>query len=150
MHSDESVWQATSLNVLSGGVGGMCSVFEGRISGMLFPLLGELPLTGMFFGGCAVMRISHEKFFGATPNFLGNFAIGGVAVLEQERSRIQGPMDVFRKLRKHGVRKIYRGTFATILRDFFGCGLYLAVYESIKWVLMDRNTTKMASSHHHR
>uniref|UniRef100_A0A915D409 Uncharacterized protein n=1 Tax=Ditylenchus dipsaci TaxID=166011 RepID=A0A915D409_9BILA len=87
------------------------------------------------------MRISHEKFFGATPNFLGNFAIGGVAGLfmvpfsvPEERIKC-----MLQKTEKHGVREIYRGTFATILRDFFGCGLYLAVYESIKWLLMDRN-----------
>nr|VZI37714.1 unnamed protein product [Spirometra erinaceieuropaei] len=57
--------------------------------------------------------------------------------------KYKGPVDVVRKLhREGGIRSIYKGTAATLLRDVPASGMYFLSYEWIKELLMPENSTK--------
>ncbi|KAF7638166.1 hypothetical protein Mgra_00002392 [Meloidogyne graminicola] len=50
-----------------------------------------------------------------------------------EAPKYNGPIDVIKKLYKEGgIRSIYRGTGATLLRDIPASGAYISVYEYLK------------------
>lgn len=52
--------------------------------------------------------------------------------------KYKGPIDVVKKLYKEsGIRSIYKGTVATLLRDVPASGMYFMTYESIKEVHLE-------------
>lgn len=108
---------------------------------MTAPLVGVSPLFATFFGGCELGRYLQKK----TPNqikftFFENFISGALAgvlttsvmapgerikcILQVQAQggdtssiKFKGPVDVIKNLYKEGgIRSIYRGTAATLLR----------------------------------
>lgn len=108
---------------------------------MAAPLVGVSPLFATFFGGCALGQYLQKK----TPDqthftFIENFNSGALAgilttsimapgerikcILQVQAQggdtggvKYSGPADVIKKLYKQGgIRSIYRGTAATLLR----------------------------------
>uniref|UniRef100_A0A0K0FJG1 Mitochondrial carnitine/acylcarnitine carrier protein (inferred by orthology to a human protein) n=1 Tax=Strongyloides venezuelensis TaxID=75913 RepID=A0A0K0FJG1_STRVS len=122
--------------------------------GMGAPIAGVAPLFAVYFGGCAIGK----KLQSTDPNqemtFLQNFNSGALAgvmttviMVPGERikcllqvqntsashTKYSGPIDVVKKLyTEGGIRSIYRGTGATLLRDIPASGAYLSVYEFLK------------------
>jgi len=108
-----------------------------------------------FFGGCAVgrwiqqtapdqkMTFAHNAFAGALAGvFTTSVMVPGerIKCLLQVQStggykgvQYNGPLDVIKKLYKEGgIKSIYRGTGATLLRDIPASAAYLSVYEYLK------------------
>ena len=105
---------------------------------MAAPIVGVTPLFAVFFGGCAVGRYLQQKHPGEELTFIQNFNAGALAgvfttvvmvpgerikCLLQVQSmsntavKYDGPLDVVKKLYKEGgIRSIYRGTAATLVR----------------------------------
>ena len=111
--------------------------FQALYKGMVTPLVGSAPLFAIFFGGCAVGRWLQQKHPNEKLTSLQNFNAGAFAgiftsviVVPGERikcilqiqsteksKKYDGPMDCLKKLYKEGgIRNIYRGTGATLLR----------------------------------
>uniref|UniRef100_A0A914I980 Mitochondrial carnitine/acylcarnitine carrier protein n=1 Tax=Globodera rostochiensis TaxID=31243 RepID=A0A914I980_GLORO len=130
--------------------------FFALYKGMAAPLVGVSPLFAVFFGGTAVGKWMLQKEPGQKLSFSQNFTAGAVAgvfttavmvpgerikcILQvqsmggtNEVPKYNGPLDVVRKLyREGGIRSIYRGTAATLLRDIPASGAYISVYELLK------------------
>ncbi|KAI6216097.1 hypothetical protein M3Y94_00463200 [Aphelenchoides besseyi] len=126
----------------------------GLYKGMSAPLAGVSPLFAIFFGGCAIGRWLQQKKPGDELTFLQNANAGALAgvlttvvMVPGERikcllqvqtastgpAKFSGPLDVVRQLYKEGgIRSIYRGTGATLLRDVPASAAYLSVYEYLK------------------
>lgn len=108
---------------------------------MAAPIVGVAPIFAIFFGGCAVGKRIQGKKPGEELTFVENFMAGGIAgvfttivmtpgerikcILQVQgesmgkkgEPQYKGPIDVVTKLYKEGgMRSIYRGTFATLLR----------------------------------
>jgi solute carrier family 25 carnitine/acylcarnitine transporter 20/29 len=131
---------------------------EGFVSlykGMAAPLAGVAPMFALFFFGCSVgkrlQQKSRDEVLGLTKTFNAG-ALAGVmttvvmtpgerikCLLQVQRAGAgpsgvvyNGPFDVVRKLwREGGIRSIYRGTFATLMRDVPASGMYLMTYEGL-------------------
>lgn len=111
---------------------------------MAAPLVGVTPLFAVFFGGCAIGRWLQQTVPDQEFTFVQNFNAGALAGVlttavmapgERIKCLLQvqsaggpsasgvhysGPLDVIKKLYKEGgIRSIYRGTAATLLRGFF-------------------------------
>ncbi|MFH4975829.1 hypothetical protein AB6A40_002538 [Gnathostoma spinigerum] len=124
---------------------------------MAAPIAGVAPLFAIYFGGCEVGRWLQRTSSSDEMTVLQNFNAGALAgvfttVIMVPGERIKcllqvqssghpapgtphydGPIDVVRKLYKEGgIRSIYRGTAATLLRDIPASGVYLASYEYLK------------------
>ncbi|KAL3079677.1 hypothetical protein niasHS_013959 [Heterodera schachtii] len=131
--------------------------FFALYKGMAAPLVGVSPLFAVFFGGTALGKWLLQNEPGQQLNFKQNFTAGAIAgvfttavMVPGERikcilqvqsmdasagttPKYTGPVDVVRKLyREGGIRSIYRGTAATLLRDIPASGAYIAVYELLK------------------
>ncbi|KAE9555684.1 hypothetical protein FO519_001155 [Halicephalobus sp. NKZ332] len=124
--------------------------------GMAAPLVGVTPLFAVFFGGCSIGRWLQQKDPNTDLTFIQNFNAGALAgvfttVVMVPGERIKcilqvqsmghapsdvkynGPLDVVKKLyAQGGIRSIYRGTAATLVRDIPASGAYLSVYEYLK------------------
>lgn len=125
--------------------------------GMAAPIVGVAPIFAIFFGGCAVGKRIQGKAPGEELKFTENFIAGGIAgifttvvmtpgerikcilqvqgasMAKEGAVQYKGPIDVVKKLYKEGgIRSIYRGTAATLLRDIPASGAYLSVYELLK------------------
>ncbi|KAI1715404.1 mitochondrial carrier protein domain-containing protein [Ditylenchus destructor] len=123
--------------------------------GMAAPLVGVTPLFAVFFGGCQVGRWLQQTEPGQEFTFVQNIKTGALAGVfttavivpgEQIKCILQvqsmghagavkydGPIDALKQLWKQGgIRSIYRGTGATLLRDVPASGAYLSVYEFLK------------------
>lgn len=110
---------------------------------MAAPLVGVSPLFATFFGGCEFGRYIQKKTPDQTKfTFIENFNSGALAgilttsvmapgerikcILQVQAQssdantvKYKGPADVIKKLYKEGgIRSIYRGTAATLLRGF--------------------------------
>lgn len=105
---------------------------------MAAPIVGVTPLFAIFFGGCAVGRWLQQKEPGHELTFIQNFNAGALAgvfttivMVPGERIKCilqvqsmgnsavkyNGPLDLVKKLYKEGgIRSIYRGTAATLIR----------------------------------
>uniref|UniRef100_A0A1I8BNR9 Congested-like trachea protein n=1 Tax=Meloidogyne hapla TaxID=6305 RepID=A0A1I8BNR9_MELHA len=150
------------LNFISGGVGGCCAVIVGhpfdtvkvRLQTMPRPINGQKPLyTGAM--DCARQTVTKEGFFalykgmaaplvGVSPLFavfFGGTAVGKWLLQKDPNKKLtfsqnftaDGPVDVVKKLYKEGgIKSIYRGTGATLLRDIPASGAYISVYEYLK------------------
>jgi len=125
--------------------------------GMATPLLGVAPSSALFFAGCVVGRWIQEsepgqKHFTVVENFQSG-AMAGLfsfvivtpgdrikCMLQTQTStqgdRYSGPMALTKKLYKEGgLRSLYQGTSATLLRDVPSLGAFLSVYEYLKYKL---------------
>lgn len=105
---------------------------------MAAPAVGVTPLFAIFFGGCSVGRWLQQKEPGQELTFIQNFNAGALAgvfttivMVPGERIKCilqvqsmgnsavkyNGPLDLVTKLYKEGgIRSIYRGTAATLIR----------------------------------
>ncbi|XP_045481424.1 congested-like trachea protein [Harmonia axyridis] len=130
--------------------------FKGLYKGMGAPLVGVAPIFAISFMGYGVGK----KIFGPSSDSNENFtytqyftagAFSGIfttlimAPGERIKCLLQiqqgsktpklydGPVDVVKKLYKQGgLKSIYRGSAATLLRDVPASGMYFLTYEAIK------------------
>ncbi|KAK9889496.1 hypothetical protein WA026_004774 [Henosepilachna vigintioctopunctata] len=135
--------------------------FRGLYKGMGAPLIGVAPIFAISFMGYGVgkkifgpSKESNQKFtFGQyfiAGAFSGIFTTLIMAPGERIKCLLQiqqganapkiysGPVDVVKKLYKEGgIRSIYRGSAATILRDVPASGMYFLTYEAMKDYITD-------------
>jgi len=133
--------------------------FLGLYKGMAAPLIGVTPMYAVCFFGFGLGKslqtpklangeyALHQIF---TAGLLsGVFTTGIMAPGERIKCLLQiqsanaekkynGTLDCVKKLYKEGgIRSIYKGTFATALRDVPASGVYFATYEWLKKALAD-------------
>lgn len=122
---------------------------KGLYKGMGAPLAGVAPIFAISFLGfgvgkrlfnCDDNNQSLNKLFAAGA-FSGIFTTSIMAPGErikcllqiqhgQEKPKYSGPVDVIKKLYwEGGIRSIYKGTVATLLRDVPASGMYFMTYE---------------------
>ncbi|EFA11093.1 congested-like trachea protein [Tribolium castaneum] len=132
---------------------------RGLYKGMGAPLLGVAPIFAISFMGYGVgkkifgpgdgQHYSYLQYFTAGA-FSGIFTTTIMAPGERIKCLLQiqqastgpktysGPVDVVKKLYKEGgIRSIYRGSGATLLRDIPASGMYFLTYEAIKDYITD-------------
>ncbi|KRY75318.1 Protein dif-1 [Trichinella pseudospiralis] len=120
--------------------------------GMAAPVVGVAPLFALYFFGCSIGKRLQQANADEQLSIIKTFNAGALSGMmttlivapgerikcllqvqhQHQRSEAQyaGPVDVFKKLYKEGgIRSIYRGTVATLLRDVPASGAYLATYE---------------------
>ncbi|CDW52670.1 Putative solute carrier family 25 carnitine [Trichuris trichiura] len=121
--------------------------------GMGAPLAGVAPLFALYFFGCSIGKRLQQKHPDEVLSLGKTFNAGALAgvlttvimapgerikcllQVQQQATRsglakYAGPIDVLKQLYKEGgLRSIYRGTMATLLRDVPASGAYLATYE---------------------
>uniref|UniRef100_A0A0X3NXT0 Mitochondrial carnitine/acylcarnitine carrier protein n=1 Tax=Schistocephalus solidus TaxID=70667 RepID=A0A0X3NXT0_SCHSO len=137
--------------------------FRGLYKGMGAPLLGVTPMFAVCFFGFNLGKelfsknpdriTKHEIFCAGLLS--GVFTTGIMVPGERIKCILQiqahsigpvkykGPVDVVRKLhREGGIRSIYKGTAATLLRDVPASGMYFLSYEWIKELLMPVGAAK--------
>jgi solute carrier family 25 carnitine/acylcarnitine transporter 20/29 len=141
--------------------------FFALYKGMAAPAVGVTPLFAIFFGGCSVGRWLQQKEPGQELTFIQNFNAGALAgvfttivMVPGERIKCilqvqsmgnsavkyNGPLDLVTKLYKEGgIRSIYRGTAATLIRDIPASGAYLSVYEFLKKKFAGENKERTLS-----
>ncbi|XP_073988831.1 carnitine/acylcarnitine carrier protein colt, mitochondrial [Rhodnius prolixus] len=123
--------------------------FKGLYKGMGAPLAGVAPIFAISFFGFGVGKrlfakkgeeLSLTRLFGAGA-FSGIFTTTIMAPGErikcllqiqqgQAKPKYSGPSDVVKQLYKEGgIRSIYKGTVATLLRDVPASGMYFMTYE---------------------
>ncbi|VDK81495.1 unnamed protein product [Litomosoides sigmodontis] len=141
--------------------------FFALYKGMSAPIIGVTPLFAVYFGSCSFGKWLQQTSPDQEMTFVQNLLSGGLAgvfttVIMVPGERIKcllqvqhagstgpssehytGPVDVFRKLYKQGgIRSIYRGSMATLLRDVPASGIYLATYEYLKKLFAGDSETK--------
>ncbi|KRZ80268.1 Protein dif-1 [Trichinella papuae] len=122
--------------------------------GMAAPVAGVAPLFALYFFGCSIGKRLQQTSADEQLSIIKTFNAGALSGMmttlivapgerikcllqvqhQHQRSEAQytGPVDVFKKLYKEGgIRSIYRGTVATLLRDVPASGAYLATYECL-------------------
>jgi len=132
--------------------------FKGLYKGMAAPMSGVAPMFAVCFLGFGVGKrlqqktpdeeLSYGQIFGAgalagvftTAIMTPGERIKCLLQIQQEASvserKYKGPVDCAQKLYKEGgIRSIYRGTFATLLRDIPATGMYFMTYEWLQRVL---------------
>ncbi|KAL1123974.1 hypothetical protein AAG570_001744 [Ranatra chinensis] len=139
--------------------------FRGLYKGMGAPLAGVAPIFAISFFGFGVgKRLLQEGDEELTPTklfaagaFSGIFTTVIMAPGERIKCLLQiqhgdakpkysGPGDVVKQLyREGGIRSIYKGTVATLLRDVPASGMYFMTYEWLQKALkpIGENTTEM-------
>ncbi|XP_022914925.1 congested-like trachea protein [Onthophagus taurus] len=132
--------------------------FRGFYKGMGAPLAGVAPIFAISFMGYRVgkqifgptdpTQFTYMNYFTAGA-FSGIFTTSIMAPGERIKCLLQiqqdaktktydGPVDCAKKLYKEGgIKSIYRGSGATLLRDVPASGLYFLTYEAIKDYLTD-------------
>ncbi|XP_044764677.1 congested-like trachea protein [Coccinella septempunctata] len=135
--------------------------FKGLYKGMGAPLAGVAPIFAISFMGYGVgkkifgpsddsnERFTYTQYFTAGA-FSGIFTTLIMAPGERIKCLLQiqqgantpkvydGPVDVVKKLYKQGgLKSIYRGSAATLLRDVPASGMYFLTYEAIKDYVTD-------------
>lgn len=135
--------------------------FKGLYRGMSAPLIGVTPIFAICFWGYDVGQRLQRWALGMKPDeklsmfqiaLAGGFsAIPTTAVMapgervkvllqiqgtSKEKPKYNGFTDVIKHLyREGGIRSIYKGTFATLLRDVPGSVAYFGAYEGLKRAL---------------
>merc|ERR1740131_344818 len=131
--------------------------FLGLYKGMAAPLLGVTPMFAVCFLGFGIgkklQQTSPDQKLTAVQLFNAGMLSGvfttaimtpgeRIKCLLQVQAagtgpqRFSGPMDVVKQLYKEGgVRSIYKGTCATLLRDVPASGMYFMTYEWLKTAL---------------
>lgn len=130
--------------------------FLGLYKGMGAPLTGVAPIFAICFFGYGVGRRLQQKHPDEELSYFQLFKAGMLAgvfttVIMAPGERIKcllqiqqaahekkydGPVDCAKKLYKEGgIRSVYRGTAATLLRDVPASGMYFMTYEWLQHVL---------------
>jgi len=131
--------------------------FKGLYKGMAAPLVGVTPMFAVCFLGNSIgkrmQQSSPEQELTVVQLFnagmlAGVFTTGIMAPGERIKCLLQiqaasagtpkyaGPLDCARQLfREGGIRSIYKGTCATLLRDVPASGMYFGSYEVIQRLL---------------
>ncbi|ESO88885.1 hypothetical protein LOTGIDRAFT_234443 [Lottia gigantea] len=133
--------------------------FLGLYKGMAAPLAGVAPMFAICFFGFGVGKRLQQKHPDDVLTYFQLFKAGMVAgvfttVIMAPGERIKcllqvqaaqgkgapvkynGPMDCIKQLYKEGgIRSLYRGTGATLLRDLPASGMYFMVYEWLQHIL---------------
>jgi hypothetical protein len=109
----------------------------GIISAMLFYSYGQIQMIQRRFHDEETIT---DVFVAGTG--AGLFQTLLLAPIENVKVRLQaqgqiraykGPLDCLKQLhREHGIRGVYKGMGATLLRDSFSYGVYFSVYETFK------------------
>ncbi|KZV91318.1 mitochondrial carrier [Exidia glandulosa HHB12029] len=133
----------------------------GLYRGVVPPLIGVTPIFAISFWGydvgkrlvfaatpnrtsdtLSIPELAAAGFFSAIPQTLVAAPVERAKVLLQVQgqggaeAKYKGVFDVFRVLyREGGVRSIFRGSFATLMRDGPGSAAYFAAYEVAKKAL---------------
>lgn len=144
----EGTWDCARKTVQREGL-------KGLYKGMTAPLAGVAPIFALSFFGFGVGKrliqrndeeLSLPQLFSAGA-FSGVFTTSIMAPGERikcllqiqqghEKPKYSGPTDVVKKLyREGGMRSIYKGTVATLLRDIPASGMYFMTYEYLQKVL---------------
>lgn len=136
--------------------------FSGLYKGMAAPLVGVTPMYAICFLGFGVGKSLQTP---SKPNgeyslgqiftsglMAGVFTTGIMAPGERIKCLLQiqsgsggekkynGAVDCAKKLyQQGGIRSVYKGTVATLLRDMPASGVYFATYEWLKKVVADPN-----------
>lgn len=144
--------------------------FFALFKGLAVPVVFALPRSAIFFGCCALGKRLQTPGASGELSLVQNFNAGAFGsciratlmipterikcLLQVQRSKnlaagspyYNGPVDAIKKLYKTGgIRSIYRGSCATLLRDIPGGGSYLAVYELLKRLfLKEKAETKFS------
>lgn len=129
--------------------------FRGLYKGMAAPITGVAPIFAISFMGFGLgqklisatqeveKKLTKQQLFLAGA-FSGIFTSSIMAPGERIKTLLQvqqgggvqkysGPIDVTKQLfREGGIRSIYKGTFATLLRDVPASGMYFMTYEWVK------------------
>uniref|UniRef100_A0A5S6R263 Zinc finger CCCH-type with G patch domain-containing protein n=2 Tax=Trichuris muris TaxID=70415 RepID=A0A5S6R263_TRIMR len=127
--------------------------FLALYKGMGAPVAGVAPLFALYFLGCSIGKRLQQRHPDEVLSLGKTFNAGALAGLlttvimapgerikcllqVQQQSaksgsaKYAGPIDVLRQLYKEGgLRNVYRGSMATLLRDVPASGAYLATYE---------------------
>ena len=125
---------------------------RGLYKGMMTPLIGVTPMYALCFFGYGVGRNLQLKNPNDRLNYIQTFNAGLLAgfftttimapgerikcLLQIQSSgkdkKYAGPMDCAKQLyRAGGIRSVYKGTFATLIRDVPASGAYFMTYEMI-------------------
>lgn len=143
---------------------------RGLYRGMIAPLIGVTPIFAICFWGYdqgqKLCRYASGMDAGATLSMSQIIIAGGFSAIpttavmtpgerikcilqvqgqdlaEGAKPKYSGPGDVAKSLyREGGIRSIYKGTFATLLRDVPGSMAYFGAYEGIKRGLTPAGST---------
>lgn len=127
--------------------------FLGLYKGMAAPLIGVAPIFAMSFLGYGLgkkiqQQTPDEKLTLVQLFYAGAFSGIFTTIIMAPGERIKcllqiqhgeakpkysGPKDVVRQLyREGGIRSIYKGTCATLLRDMPASGMYFMTYEGLQ------------------
>nr|ACO11066.1 Mitochondrial carnitine/acylcarnitine carrier protein [Caligus rogercresseyi] len=131
--------------------------FKGLYKGMGAPIVGSVPLFALSFMGFSLGKRILMRDPGEELGLPQLFVAGGISgaittvvtapgerikcLLQVQQTQLNshgtpkynGPIHVLQSLlRDGGIRSIYRGTSATLLRDVPGSGAYFASYEVIQ------------------
>ncbi|XP_011694708.1 PREDICTED: congested-like trachea protein [Wasmannia auropunctata] len=139
-------WDCAKKTVTKEGI-------RGLYKGMGAPLSGVAPIFAISFFGYSVgkklqQRVSDEKLTTLQLFYAGAFSGIFTTVIMAPGERIKcllqiqhadakpkynGPLDCAKQLyREGGIRSIYKGTCATLLRDIPASGMYFMTYEYLK------------------
>uniref|UniRef100_A0A1B6LK75 Mitochondrial carnitine/acylcarnitine carrier protein n=1 Tax=Graphocephala atropunctata TaxID=36148 RepID=A0A1B6LK75_9HEMI len=140
--------------------------FKGFYKGMGAPIAGVAPIFAISFFGFGVgkkLQQSSDEDVLTKPQLFYAGAFSGVfttiimapgerikCLLQVQQDSVgpkkySGPRDVVRKLYKEGgIRSIYKGTVATLLRDVPASGMYFMTYEWIQELLRPEGATEVS------
>ncbi|PVU94092.1 hypothetical protein BB561_002786 [Smittium simulii] len=150
----KGAWDCLSRTFAKDGI-------KGLYRGMMAPLIGITPVYALVFWGYDLGKKIAIKYSGSNPTsplstgqilFAGGFSAIPTTMLMTPMERIKvilqiqgqgsgaatysGPMDAAKGiLRTSGIKGLYRGTFATLLRDVPGSVAYFGAYELVKKAL---------------
>ena len=139
--------------------------FKGFYKGMATPIIGVTPMYSITFFGYSLgkklqtsenghytpLQIYNAGMLSAVFTTLLNGPGERVKCLLQVQAAnanspilYKGPIDCALKLyRFGGLRSVFRGTFATLIRDVPGNGVYFLTYESLKEKFASNNNPKL-------
>jgi len=131
---------------------------KGLYKGMAAPLVGVAPIFALSFWGNDFGKTLIRRFTGSQELGLAGLALAGgfsgigttiimapgeriKCILQTQQQggavKYSGPVDVAKSLyREGGMRSIYKGTVATLLRDVPASAMYFASYEVIMRLLV--------------
>lgn len=137
--------------------------FKGFYKGMAAPLFGVAPIFAVSFAGFNFGKSIQQKKPDDILTYYQLFFAGGIAgvfstvimapgerikcLLQVQQTaaeaKYKGPVDCGKQLYKEGgIRSIYRGTCATLLRDVPASGMYFMTYEWLQLVLTPEGKTR--------
>ncbi|KAI8868768.1 mitochondrial carrier [Ramicandelaber brevisporus] len=103
--------------------------------------LSEIPAVGLL-GPAERIKIIMQTHGVVPPTISTGIASTSTAV--------PGPITILRAIYKEGgLRSVFRGTMATMLRDFPGGAVYFATYETVKKILIPHDNSSSGGGHGH-